>query len=152
MGLDMYLNARRSIYGMGDKELGQQIQDLLPELNGIEGQWRGSAISAVIAEVGYWRKANAIHNWFVKNVQDDTDDCGTYEVPRDKLTELRDLCQRVLDFKHLANELLPTTEGFFFGTTEYDEYYYSSIEHTIKTLDRAISLPDTWYVEYHSSW
>ena len=28
-------------------------------------------------EVGYWRKANAIHGWFVRNVQNGKDDCGT---------------------------------------------------------------------------
>ncbi len=36
-------------------------------------------------EVGYWRKANQIHNWFVKNVQGGVDDCGYYGVTKEKL-------------------------------------------------------------------
>ena len=31
--------------------------------------------SRIIEQVGYWRKANQIHNWFVENVQDGEDDC-----------------------------------------------------------------------------
>lgn len=155
MGLDMYLNARREIYSSvdSDKELGHNIQKLMPELEGMKGTWGDSSVvSNIRIEAGYWRKANAIHDWFVKNVQDDTDDCGTYEVSKEQLTTLRELCQRILDFKHMANELLPTSEGFFFGSTDYDEYYYSSIEATIKIIDRAVALPDSWYLEYHSSW
>ena len=29
----------------------------------------------IMEMVGYWRKQNAIHNWFVENVQDGIDDC-----------------------------------------------------------------------------
>ena len=32
-------------------------------------------LSYIDEEVGYWRKANAIHKWFVDNVQDGNDDC-----------------------------------------------------------------------------
>lgn len=49
-------------------------------------------------EVGYWRKANHIHNWFVENIQDGKDDCSYHrEVTEDDLHELLDVCQRVLD-------------------------------------------------------
>ena len=48
-------------------------------------------------EVGYWRKANAIHNWFVTNVQNGVDDCGKYSVSKDMLESLRDTAQKVLD-------------------------------------------------------
>ena len=27
-------------------------------------------------QIASWRKANAIHKWFVDNVQDGVDDCG----------------------------------------------------------------------------
>ena len=40
-------------------------------------------------EAMYWRKANAIHNWFVQNVQDGNDDCKKYWVSIDHLKELR---------------------------------------------------------------
>lgn len=44
----------------------------------------------------YWRKANAIHNWFVQNVQSGNDDCGHYDVSKDDLITLRDLCDIVI--------------------------------------------------------
>ncbi len=47
--------------------------------------------------VGYWRKANAIHRWFVENVQDGEDDCDYHrEVTAEDLEELRDLCIEVV--------------------------------------------------------
>jgi hypothetical protein len=49
---------------------------------------------------------------------------------------------------------LPTTSGFFFGSTEYDEYYYSDVEHTIGMIKRVIEADvDGWAdFKYHSSW
>jgi hypothetical protein len=56
-----------------------------------------SEIETVTTEIGYWRKANAIHKWFVDNVQDGKDECQRSYVTRKQLQQLRDLCQRVLD-------------------------------------------------------
>lgn len=58
--------------------------------------------------VGYWRKTNHIHNWFVQNVQNGEDDCDTYIVSREKLIELRDACQQVLDIAKMKNGTLQT--------------------------------------------
>lgn len=149
----------------------------------------------------YWRKANAIHSWMVKNVQDGNDNCGNYEVEVGKLVELRDICRRIADecplvdglvrngerLTHggfepiveqgkvmsnteLAEELLPTTSGFFFGSTDYDQWYYSDVKWTADQLDLILGMlnavddhywtyhvteeePD-WHVKfwYHSSW
>lgn len=53
--------------------------------------------TSLFEEVGYWRKANAIHKWFVENVQNGEDDCGRYEVSKEQLEELLDVCKEVLD-------------------------------------------------------
>lgn len=149
MGLDMYLKARRWIRSYDDKEkaLGESLSRMMPELENI-----GIPVQEITIEAAYWRKANAIHDWFVREIQDNKDDCGAYEVSREKLGELKKLCQRVLDFKHLGNELLPTRPGFFFGDTEYNEWYFEDLNSTISQLDRALGLPDQWYFEYHASW
>lgn len=48
--------------------------------------------------VGYWRKANQIHNWFVENIQDGVDDCNYHrEVTENDLLELLYVCQTVLN-------------------------------------------------------
>ena len=42
-------------------------------------------------KVAYWRKANAIHGWFVDNIQDGVDDQNEYYVSKEKLEELKKL-------------------------------------------------------------
>ena len=156
MGLDMYLSGKRYMskyFNEGDPAKQNAIAELFPELKGKSGRWGDdSPVKEVKIEAGYWRKANQIHKWFVDNVQGGDDDCGYYDVSRDQLQELRNLCQQVLDFRHLATDKLPPSKGFFFGSDEIDEYYWQDLESTIKILDDALSLPEQWDFEYHSSW
>lgn len=99
----------------------------------------------------YWRKANAIHNYIVSNHADD-DNCTPIELDRDAVKELRNRCLDVLSDHSLAQELLPTTSGFFFGSTEYDEYYFEELERTEKELTELLR-DKTWdYLEYQASW
>ena len=122
--------------------------------------------SRIMEQVGYWRKANAIHNWFVKNVQEGVDDCKDYYVSLESLKELLDLCLEVkekaiikegkiqngyhigengekiynmIDGRFIENaeeiaNILPTTDGFFFGSTDYNEYYMQDIDYTIDLI------------------
>jgi len=48
-------------------------------------------------EIGYWRKANAIHQWFVKNVQDDVDDCRNAYLELEDLEALLNVVTQVLE-------------------------------------------------------
>jgi len=104
-------------------------------------------------EVMYWRKANAIHDWFVQNVQNGMDECEPHDVTVAQLTELRDLCASVVDNPDLADNLLPTASGFFFGSTEYDEWYFDNIARTLNELDDLLAeaAEDEMFV-YQSSW
>lgn len=53
---------------------------------------------SIMKQVGYWRKANEIHNWFVENVQDGEDDCDYHnECTREILEDLLHTCKIVLD-------------------------------------------------------
>jgi len=150
MGLDMYLTAERYL-GFRDK-LAEKVKANLifsgiPELEHME-------IKRLVYEAIYWRKANAIHKWFVDNVQEGKDDCGRYYVSKENLIELRDLCKRVLQDKDNAQTLLPPETGFFFGGTEIDQYYFDDINHTIESIEKllAMSFIDDLSFEYHSSW
>lgn len=105
--------------------------------------------------IGYWRKANAIHNWFVENVQDGVDDCEFHnEVTKEDLEELRNICQAVLCNPDLAKSLLPTRSGLFFGDTEYDEWYIEDLKDTIDIVDKTLETTDfeTHMIYYISSW
>jgi phage pi2 protein 07 len=101
-------------------------------------------------DIGYWRKANAIHKWFVDNVQGGVDDCGDYKVTKEQLIQLHNTCNDILNDPNLAEQLLPTQSGFFFGNAEYDENYMLGIEHTIEIVKEAIE--DEYETYYESSW
>ena len=145
MGLDMYLSAKRYMW---DKEL-----------ESVEVKGFDIPAPLELKELGcraaYWRKANQIHGWFVRNVQDDTDDCGSYEVGRDDLQALMDVCRKVLANRKLAAKLLPPAEGFFFGRYEYDDSYFADVQDTADKLAALLeALPEDsgWCFEYQSSW
>ena len=151
MGLDQYLTAQRyaSSYNDRDAELVEAMSKL-PIPKGI-----GHA-KTIKADVMYWRKANAIHEWFVKNVQDGEDDCREYWVSLDKLLELLAVCKEVYADHDKAEDLLPTQEGFFFGDTEYSDWYFENIKETIDRLEELSKLPEEdlygWEFYYQSSW
>lgn len=117
-----------------------------------------SKISYVTEEMIVWRKANQIHNWFVKNVQDNNDDCKEYNVSIIDLQNLLDTCKKVLEDNTKAPKLLPCTEGFFFGSTDYGEYYFDDVQWTAEELEKIIEDYNTkrgdlsQYFTYESSW
>lgn len=153
MGLDMFLKASRylSSYNDTDKLTAERISLNFPELDFFRESEEQPSMT-VSVEVGYWRKANAIHHWFVQNVQNGTDDCRTYHVSVSQLETLRDSCKEVLENNGLASEILPRASGFFFGSQEYDEWYFMQLEETIRIIDRALAMPDAWDFQYYSSW
>src|SRR3982751_6350886 len=138
MGLDMYLS--KKIY-LGANYEHNNVQGKIELTQGKDNKPVSinlKKVTYIIESAAYWRKANAIHNWFVENVQDGTDDCGYYYAEASKLKELIAECKKVLASKDNAAELLPTTSGFFFGGTDYDEWYFQSMEDTIQQLEEAL--------------
>lgn len=101
--------------------------------------------------MGYWRKVNSVHNWFVENCGGGVDECQNMHVNRQHLEELRDLCNQVLADHSLANELLPTGAGFFFGSTDYDGWYFKDLQNTVKIIDRCLKSKFD-YFQYQASW
>jgi len=147
MGLDMYLTAKRYLSDYDEEE--KAIKKRLSSM----AQFKGLNVRDVVAEVGYWRKANHIHKWFVDNVQSGKDDCGDYYVSTEKLAALKDLCESVLKDHKLGKAALPTESGFFFGSTDYDAPYFDDVEETAKIIEKALALDHSkWEVYYHSSW
>ena len=173
MGLDMYLS--RNMYVSDDQRRSLKI-------TGFKSKLRLDKVRFIIEEVGYWRKANAIHNWFVNYVQAGNDDCKEYYVSEEDLQKLLKTVNKVLESSELvdgdivngyhfengkktpviekgkyikdpsvAKELLPTTEGFFFGSTDYNQYYYEDLVSTKKILEEALANDEGDYM-YQSSW
>lgn len=151
MGLDMYLSGQRYVKNW-DHDAPSERHEVVVEKGGKPVQ-SPFPIAYVKYEAGYWRKANEIHNWFVKNVQDGVDDCGEYYVSAEQLQELLDTVNKVLKSRDpaVASSLLPTTSGSFFGSTEYSEYYWESLERTKTILENALAQKELTYT-YQSSW
>jgi len=94
-------------------------------------------------EVGYWRKANQIRKWFVDNCDYPEDgDCEEVEVTKGDLENLAATCREVLANHGLAEKLLPCKQGFFFGSYDYDEWYFLQLEDTISICEDIIHNTD----------
>ena len=97
MGLDMYLEVRRSTYlPKGKRTI--DLDNLKENFdNYFDDEFGCSNSVEIVEQVGYWRKANAIHHWFVDNVQEGVDECQTSYVSIKDLDKLLGLCNGVLD-------------------------------------------------------
>lgn len=149
MGLDMYLTKR--IYIGAHYEHRNVKGKIEIEANGKHIPIQFNKVSEIIEQAGYWRKANAIHKWFVDNCQDGNDDCKDAYVEHEKLAELLAICETVKADHSKAEELLPPQEGFFFGGTEIDQYYFDDIDYTIEILKECLVDEENSYY-YRSSW
>ena len=102
-------------------------------------------------ELGYWRKANAIHGWIVREKANDEDECQKIPLTRNDLKRLRGLCLNVLLDPKKAQEYLPPTSGFLFGSYEVDTFYFEDLQDTVKILDSILSTRKRRFV-YQASW
>lgn len=109
-------------------------------------------VTYIEEELCYWRKSNQIHAWFVDNCQDGVDDCKPYYVDIEQIKELLSLCEAVT--KEKDPSLLPSRGGFFFGSTDADEYYYDDIKRTSRELRKIIREYEEYEfsIFYESSW
>lgn len=147
MGLDMYLFVEKSTYishyDLKDHPEKQElVKDFFPkELKTFQDQIfeRNFLDKTERFQIGYWRKANAIHNWIVQNCADGVDECQDIFLTEEKISMLRDLCIKVLDNPQDSKNLLPTADGFFFGSQAYDEWYMDDIKYTKDLLDQVLA-------------
>jgi hypothetical protein len=183
MGLDMYLTKRHYVKNW-DRMQPKDRHDIRVKRGGkARPDIKPERISEIVEDVGYWRKANAIHKWFVEHVQGGRDDCGHYYVSREQLEQLKSACDKVLANSKLrkgkvtngyvidsdgrrpivedgevitdtqiAETVLPTASGFFFGSTDYDGGYHEDIKYTSDMLAGLLAEEGVADFYYHSSW
>lgn len=168
MGLDMYVHSAKLMSEINGEFLPYEYN------NWKSDEFGRSNTVEIRRNVAYWRKANAIHRWFVDNVQGGHDDCDSHFVSTEKLAKIVDICERILsaqgleaesfkcyptlenDFclndeaKKIAEEELPTQDGYFFGETAYGEYYVWDLVLTVQQLKPYVGSEMDFY--YSSSW
>ena len=163
MGLDMYLYAEEYVgaYDFSPKENRDAFAKML-KITGLDEiadkhETNSGYFRAVVA---YWRKANAIHAWFVDNVQNGVDECQTSEVTPDHLKALLVAVTTALDAYNAgdyqkAEEALAPRSGFFFGSTEVDEWYADGLKYTkekITALLARFEKTEETNFYYRASW
>ena len=60
----------------------------------------------------------------------------------------------IVEDSTIAERFLPTTSGFFFGGTNYDEWYINDLKETIEIIDKVLAETDfdSQMIFYVSSW
>lgn len=146
----------------------QDVKALFPNIPTEEG------LIYVSFPIGYWRKVNHVHKWFVDNVQNGEDDCREYYVSKEDLKSLKDVCEKTIayldtleiethekysdyyTFKGVDENAIPlqTVKGFFFGSTEYDSWLYKDTVYTLELITKLLENYDTLKADiyYQSSW
>ena len=146
MGLDMYLSAKRYLFSFNEHD--KALADKIDAEVGLNSLGRTKEISR---EAFYWRKAWAIHHWFVMNAQYGEDDCKEYWVERNKLLELLDTLKKVDENPSLAEDILPLQADDDQGK----EWELEQVRRTIPALDKLLNdenLKEHWDFYYQSSW
>jgi len=153
MGLDMYLYKKHYVKNwdwMADHEKHTiSLKKGKKKLDHI----KPDRVCSVVEEVMYWRKFNALHKWFVDNVQEGVDDCKESFVDESDLKMLLETLTYVYENKDTAETILPTAQGFFFGSDDIDEYYWEEVKSTIIQLKDLLEEDNkgaSFY--YRSSW
>lgn len=122
MGLDMYLQT------VPKKHIPKDYIDYCELSN---KYWnKGKKYERTLVD---WRKANQIHHWFCEHCKCLEPEV-LYSVTPADLSELCVTIEKVLKDHSKAKILLPTWSGFFYGSMEYDEWYFDELEYSLKQL------------------
>ena len=158
MGLDMYLSAEKYVGGWNHSkdEEKSRFNEILEVVDMKDVVTMESPGIHVRVNVAYWRKANAIHAWFVRELAGGVDECQPIYVSHEDLQKLVDLCNfAIMAYAagkvEQAGRLLAPQAGFFFGDTSIDQYWLEDLQYTVKTLEPLLKLKDASFY-YQASW
>lgn len=159
----MYLKGRKFIWEDEDKgKLKKVVDEFFPKVKEFNLE-----PESITFQVGYWRGARAIHDWFVNNVQNGDDDCRDYYVEEEQFRELLNIINQILgkDTKNKiineltggfdmekAKELLP--DDNFDPNINYGEYYLENLIKTKKIIEEIFDkkILEQIDIDYCSSW
>lgn len=161
MGLDMYLIKRKkdlknNKYWEFDKE---------------EIYWRkANAIHKFFCDNGEEIESQVIYKISKENLQELLDKCNevlekviikegkiqngsTYNSEKGEWEPILENGEYIVNEEEIAN-ILPTTSGFFFGSTNYDKYYLEDIKYTKEKIENLLNYMDFDEEEcyYLASW
>lgn len=132
------------------------VFDQLVKLTGMEPS-KDLPSFQVQATVGYWRKANSIHGYFVNEHAGGEDRCQPIEVSAEDLRALLGKVKAAKAYAERNREIpegLPGQAGFFFGATDDVDWYLNDMQETIDQLEPLVSAEDAdeYTYVYQASW
>lgn len=110
----------------------------------------------IVDQVGRIVKANQIFNWFINNVMNNDVSNKYYEVTKDQLQNLLDICIAIKNTitiinddeykvnEEMAKAVLPLLkiQGYFFGTSSYGIVYAKQVLNTIDVIANILETTD----------
>lgn len=174
MGLDQYFYEKRYLRMKADAKEGESDSpsvtvEAYRDISGKEHKAEViTGVSSVIREVGYFRKANQIQGFMEARFTErfGVDDgyggksinCVDIILDAQDIKDLYNICKELLaikgkkKFAKAAAEKLPCRKGFFFGSTEYDEYYRADLEEYVKMVDERMDLDNNFVSYIYHCW
>ena len=152
MGLDMYLRASKRMPVEAASLMMKLDPDRYPRSFNSWVPGTSRKFATLTTEAAYWRKANIIHGWFVRNVQDGVDECQPHTVSKRQLEQLLESCRAVLHGAPPEHHDLIPTGGFFFGPTDDEAWNREQLQETVEMLEEVLEKHPGWKYTYQSSW
>lgn len=99
------------------------------------------------------RKCNMLHTWVSAYCEREPENCEEIKLPRSAVEKMISDVEIVLSDPTLGPTILPTTDGFFFGSTEYDDFYLAKIEDVaVRLSDMLVEHDDVRWFYYVEWW
>lgn len=153
MGLDIYFKAKAKNEKLRKEydELYAERRDAIKHYSNegvfedkidVLGDKLDACYDSLYSDVAYFRKVNFLLPYFGYE-----ENCSEITIDKCEVEELVDDCKRVLAAKDtdeaesVADELLPTEDGYFFGSTDYDEWYFKDVQ---EVMDKFTEILDTF--------
>lgn len=89
-----------------------------------------------------FRKRNWLIPFVEKAIGSEVENCERYGLSKETMLDLLERIDKVLEDHSLAEELLPTRSGFFYGHTEYDEWYFKDLQDAKEKLEEDVKSMD----------
>ena len=116
MGLDINVTKIAKSMVKTNTNSWKDYEKLIDELNDIDCE--------NFEFLAYFRKVNFLFEFFSGSLNEEE---TTAVITRGEMEELIEKCEFVLNNRDKASENLPTCDGFFFGSLDYDDYYFESV-------------------------
>lgn len=141
MGLDINVTKIAKSMVKTNTNSWKDYEKLIDELNDIDCE--------NFEFLAYFRKVNFLFEFFSGSLNEEE---TTAVITRGEMEELIEKCEFVLNNRDKASEILPTCDGFFFGSLDYDDYYFESVAEVLLSFQVILEnySDDYLYIIYFS--